>query len=405
MSEPQGERRARLAKALSPTTESQRRALGVMALLAVVAMLWMAIPVGTGLLLGVLVGFSLQPLDERLRRKLSPRPAALVCSIGATTVIGASVALFGYAIAVRGVSVLVAAPSLLAEGGGLRRALDRLAVYLSVFHVSSQDLMGKLQAQVNDLESDAASVAADAIGLTMHGLLTLFFLGITTYFVVSHWERMARRAEIVLPLHPRHTRALLAELREVGRHVFVGTLFTGLAQGLLAALGYWACGAPQPAFFGAITAAASLVPGVGTVLVWLPMAAYLLAGGHTVGGVALIIYGALVVVGASDYVIRPKLVGDNATVPALFTFVALFGGVEALGLVGLVLGPLLVTFAIALLRTYYEERKQEAHPEARATPLLPLPPDEARPAVPSRPPSEPPKSARRSLPPEPATAK
>jgi predicted PurR-regulated permease PerM len=66
-------------------------------------------------------------------------------------------------------------------------------------------------------------------------------------------------------------------------------------------------------------------------------------------------WSALVVVVLCDYVIRPKLLGDEKEVPALLTFVALFGGVEVFGLIGLVLGPIIVTLAVATLHTYQEE--------------------------------------------------
>jgi predicted PurR-regulated permease PerM len=145
------------------------------------------------------------------------------------------------------------------------------------------------------------------------------------------------------------------QLRDVGRHVFLGTLTTALVQGTLAGIGFWVCGVPQPAFFGVLAAVASLLPALGTLLVWAPLSVYLILIGSTGSGVALLIYSAVVVVGFSDYVLRPYLVGDNEVVPTLLTFVALFGGVEVFGLRGLVVGPIVVTLAVALLRTYHAE--------------------------------------------------
>ena len=104
-------------------------------------------------------------------------------------------------------------------------------------------------------------------------------------------------------------------------------MLTGLAQGLFAAVGYRIAGVPEPAFFGAATAVASLLPGVGTMLVWVPAGIFLLATGHPGGGVLELIWERLVVVGVSDYVIRPRLVGRGGTMPAMLTFAALFGGV------------------------------------------------------------------------------
>src|SRR5262249_6936234 len=130
---------------------------------------------------------------------------------------------------------------------------------------------------------------------------------------------------------------------------------TGLAQGAFAAVGYWVTGVPEPAFFGAATAVASLVPGVGTLLVWVPAGLFLIATRHPGVGALRLVWGGLVGVGASDYVIRPRLVGGHGTMPALMTFAALFGGVEVFGLAGLILGPLIMSLSYAILRIFAQE--------------------------------------------------
>jgi len=147
---------------------------------------------------------------------------------------------------------------------------------------------------------------------------------------------------------------VLAEFKRAGRVTLSGTIVTGLAQGVFAGLGFWIAGVPQPAFFGAATAVASLLPGVGTLLVWVPAGLYLLAVGSPGAAVAELAWGALVVVGFSDYVIRPRLVGDEG-MPAILTFLALFGGLEVLGLPGLIAGPVLMALAVAVLRLYARE--------------------------------------------------
>jgi predicted PurR-regulated permease PerM len=192
-------------------------------------------------------------------------------------------------------------------------------------------------------------------GATFASLLSFMFVILSMYFVLQNWSSLTRRAEIMLPLNPRDTRALFNEFRRVGRSVLLGTVLTGLAQGVLAGLGYFVTGVPEAAFLGALTAVASLMPGVGTLLVWVPAGIYLILTGHGGFGVALLLYGATVVVLVSDYVIRPFLVGRESEVPPLLTFIALFGGLEAFGLVGLILGPVIMALAVALLRIYERE--------------------------------------------------
>jgi predicted PurR-regulated permease PerM len=94
---------------------------------------------------------------------------------------------------------------------------------------------------------------------------------------------------------------------------------------------------------------------VGTLLVWVPVGVGLITAGHPVSGIFELLWGGLVVVGLSDYVIRPALVGGHGHVPTLLTFISLFGGVEVFGLLGLIVGPVIASVALALLRTYDRE--------------------------------------------------
>ena len=131
-------------------------------------------------------------------------------------------------------------------------------------------------------------------------------------------------------------------------------MVTGLAQGVFAGLGYWMSGIPEPIFFGAATAVASLIPAIGTLVVWVPAAVFLFVTGHPTRAVFLLIWCSATVIALCDYVLRPKLVGDDDT-PTLLTFIALFGGLELFGLAGLVVGPILMSLAVATLRLYVRE--------------------------------------------------
>jgi predicted PurR-regulated permease PerM len=339
-----------------PRKARQARALDFLALVAFIALVRLASPVGVGLFLGALLGFTLLPLYERLRtRGWGAGAAALTCTLGAMGVV--SVACVGLAVlfVTRGVELAASLPSLLAPGGALREFADRLVRSAAPLHLDPNELSSRLEQEAISFGSRAAGIAGQIAGTTFGGLLTVFFMTVTAYSVLRHWTQLVRRLELTLPLDQRHTHALLDQFRKVGREVLLGTLVTGLAQGILAAVGYWLTGIPDPVFFGAATAVASLVPAVGTLLVWIPLGIYRIATGHVVAGLISLIYSALVVGVATDYFLRPRLVGGDKNVPLLLTFVSLFGGVEVFGLVGLVLGPVIVTLSLAVLKTYQVE--------------------------------------------------
>ena len=226
---------------------------------------------------------------------------------------------------------------------------------VGISRIDPETITTRLGEAAGEVAKRAAEIAGALASVSANLLLGLFFAVMAMHFFLRHWRATATRLEAILPLDPRHTRALLQEFRHVGRAVLLGTVLTGLAQGALAGVGYWITGLPQPAFFGALTAVASLIPAVGTLLIWVPAGAYLMLTEHFTAGVIELAWGALVVVGVSDYVIRPRLVGDPEGTPAVLTFVALFGGVELMGLSGLIIGPVVMSLALAALRIYEGE--------------------------------------------------
>jgi predicted PurR-regulated permease PerM len=347
---------------------AQGRALRILALFAGVIILWIAHPVGIGMLLGTLTAFTLLPLYVRLRTRWQrPALAAVVCVL--LTALGAGSAFAGliYLLIGRGIVLVGNLVKILQPGGTLRVFFesqnDRLP-QLGVHPGTIAERVGDAAAALSSWLAPLASTIAGTMGA---GALQIFFLIVTMYFVLQHWNSLTKRAEIMLPLEPRDTRGLFAEFRRVGRSVLLGTVLTGMAQGVLAGIGFFLTGVPEAAFFGALTAVASLMPGAGTLLVWVPVGIYLLVTGHVAMGLAELAYGALVVVGFSDYILRPRLVGGHGDVPALLTFVALFGALEVFGLIGLLLGPVLMTLALAVLRIYEREATLRRADEIAAT--------------------------------------
>lgn len=341
------------------SARAERRALSVLAVASIAAIVWIARPVGIGILLGTLIAFSLRPFYERQAARTG-RPAltALGCVVVSTVGLLAAIGGISSLLIARGAVMAQALIGSLAPGGALRELAERLSARLGRLQFKSDEVTAKLHDAAADLASSAAAIAA-AVAMTTFGvLLTLFFAMMTLSFILRHWTAIVLRAEDVLPLRPRYTRALLEEFQRVGRTTLLGTVVTGLAQGALAAMGYLITGVPEAAFFGAATAVASLVPGVGTLLVWVPAGIFLIATGHPAMGVLELCWGGLVVVGVSDYVIRPKLVGGHGSMPALFTFAALFGGVEVFGLSGLILGPLIMSVSFAVLQIFAKDAEE-----------------------------------------------
>lgn len=350
------------AAAREASDRVEQRALGWLALAAVGVILWIVLPIGVGIFLGVLMGFALEPLDALLERRMRPTLAAVLAVLFATLGIAGSVGGLGYLLATKGVLLTRQLLAAFGPGGAASGFVERVTARATALGFSPQDIIDKLREGAADVAASAAGITEVIAAATASATLGLFFATLTMYVILRDWSRLSLRAQIVLPLRADYTSALFDEFRRVGRSTFLGTLVTGIAQGVLATIGYAIASMPEPIFFGALTAVASLIPAVGTLLVWVPAGIVLIVTEHAVAGTFLLVWGLCVIVGVSDYVIRPRLVGSESAAPALVTFAALFGGVEAFGLKGLVLGPVLMSLALAVLRLYGREAELRRRP-------------------------------------------
>lgn len=139
------------------------------------------------------------------------------------------------------------------------------------------------------------------------------------------------------------------------RAVVFGIVLTALAQGVLAGLGYWIAGISAPALWGVITALVSLIPFVGPV-VWIGLSLTLLAHGETQAALGLFLWGALVVSWV-DNLIRPLVISGPTQIPFLLVFLGVLGGLNAFGLIGLFLGPVLLAISVAIWREWLVHKR------------------------------------------------
>jgi len=331
------------------------------ALAALATILWLMSPVAVGMLFGGLLAFTFRPTYERIARHWTPPAAALATVLGSTLVVALT---FGGLvwILVHGATVLsgkVVNP--FGPGGAEQKAVSVIDEVTSRIGISIDDLHAKVRTMAGSAVTRAESIAQTVTSTTASTALGVFFGMLTMYFVLRHWKPIAAAAEDLLPLRPEYTRKLLVEFRRVGRATLLSTVGIGLLQGALATVGYRIVGLPQPLFFGALTALVSVVPGLGTMLVWVPAAVILIVSGRLGAGIFLAAWGVVVLTAIPTYVINPRLVGRGSNVPALFMFIALFGGTAVFGLKGLILGPVLMTVGIATLRIYADEERARKH--------------------------------------------
>lgn len=346
------------AVAETPVEHEQHVVLTWAAIIALIAVLWLALPIGAGILLGMFLAFMAQPIFERMKSRVGTGAAAAGTVAGAILALAVLLGGLGWLFVVQGTALAQRVMDETKPGGVADRGIQQVGEWADRLGVSHEQLESHVRGLANDAASRTVGVATSIAAATGGTLLALFFAVLAMHYVLRNWNMVSRRAQTVLPLRAEYTADLFAEFRRVGRTTLLGAIGTAIAQGIFATIGYAIAGVPEPAFFGAATAIASFIPVVGVLTVIIPIGIGLFMLGYPGHAVIELVWSFATVVAVSDYVIRPRLVRGSTEAPAIITFVALFGGVEIFGLKGLIVGPVLMSLALAILRIYAEDARR-----------------------------------------------
>jgi predicted PurR-regulated permease PerM len=186
---------------------------------------------------------------------------------------------------------------------------------------------------------------------TVHFLFQFFLLVYTMFFFLMDGGRLLSRILYYLPLPHEDEERMVERFVSVSRATLKGTVIIGVVQGTLAGVALAVAGIQGAAFWGTLMTVLSIIPGLGTALVWLPAAIYLVATGQTAAGIVLAVFcGAIV--GSVDNFLRPRLVGKDTQMHDLLILFSTLGGLLMFGVVGFILGPILAALFVTIWDIY-----------------------------------------------------
>jgi predicted PurR-regulated permease PerM len=188
------------------------------------------------------------------------------------------------------------------------------------------------------------SAAAGAGG----AMLSFAFIAVATFLLLRHGETLVASIPDLLPFERKRSEALLVRLRDVVLASMHGVVTIATIQGVLCGGMFWVLDVPAAALWGLVTVFASMVPLVGTAAVWVPGTLYLLTIGAWHKAIVMAVWGAAVV-SSVDNLLRPQLVAGRAGLSGLAMFVAIIGGLQAFGALGIVLGPVIFAAVAAIV--------------------------------------------------------
>jgi predicted PurR-regulated permease PerM len=322
----------------------------------------MAKPFLGAILFAAVVAVVFYPIHTRIWMKLrGPNLAAFVSTLLVLLIVILPVVALGNAVKGEISEAFTFLSARSAEGGGwmpwitneLQKPLDTLGRHVDL---SGFDLRAELQSRLEQTSAAMVRSAADLVrnlGTFIMNAAISFF---TLFFLFREGRRVKLTMAALLPLDEARVERLFTSISDTIFANVYGVLAVAATQGTLTGLAFAALGLGSPILWGLVTAGCSLIPVVGTALVWLPATIVLMASGHWVKGLIMLIWGAGFV-SLADHALRPYVVGGRVKMNTLFVFFSLLGGIREFGLLGIFVGPLILSITFALLEMLREEMR------------------------------------------------
>ena len=321
------------------------------------------------------IAFLLHPLHAWLTRKLRGRAAVsavLLVLLTFVIVIGPLGAL-GAAFAAQVTDLARYAQELASEHKGTGISDLETTPLIGPALAWVQDTAGVSLAQIQAWAVQAAQAILKGLGTlgraaflgalgTVIGFVLMMFI---LFFAIRDGAHAFRALRDLVPMDEGEKSRLFEHLASVTRALVYGTGITAVVQGVMVGAGFAAVGLPSPVVFGVLAALAALIPMAGTPVVWVPAVIVLAAQDRWTAALFLLAWGGIIT--TMDNFLRPWLVSGRAEVGALTVFIGVLGGVSAFGPIGIFLGPLLLSLALALASFARETRRTEsASPDSAA---------------------------------------
>jgi predicted PurR-regulated permease PerM len=195
-------------------------------------------------------------------------------------------------------------------------------------------------------------VSAIFKNLAIFGIHLLFVM-VALFFFFRDGPRYARFIVGLLPLERAYQERAVGAFSKTVTAVVRGMLVTALAQGILAGAGFTVVGLPVPILLGLLTAINSFIPFLGAASVWLPASIWLIVQEEFLKGIGLGLYG-LLIISIIDNFIKPMIIGESTKIPVFLLFFTILGGLKVYGVLGIFLGPIILSLGMAFLTIYRE---------------------------------------------------
>ena len=307
-------------------------------------------PILMSIIVGFILVFIFAPLYNLVRRKIkSKNLSATIITIFLIAIILVPSVFFLPMVVNEAVKIFLGAQSI-----DLITPLKNL--FPSVF--SSGELSAQIESVLHsflvNLTTNFVNGISDFIVNLPTFLLQLTVVFFTFFFVLRDKEEFIEYIKSILPFNKEVQDKLVKATRDVTSSVLYGHVVIGVIQGLVAGIGFFLFGAPNPLLFTILATLAGILPILGPALIWVPMAFYMLIMGNNVAAIGITIFGLASI--TVDNFLRPLIVSKRLTMNSLLVLLGMIGGFFIFGALGFILGPLVIAYLLIFLEVYRNKR-------------------------------------------------
>jgi len=210
----------------------------------------------------------------------------------------------------------------------------------------------------------ATSRIGEILKNTAEFVVDLSFTILAMFYFFRDGESIVRRLRNALPFEAEQRARLVSDARNMIFATVISSLVSAALHGIMGGVAFALTGIRAPLFWGVLMGFFSLIPMIGTALIWIPLSVSLVLGGHVARGIVLAII-CSIILGTVDNVVRPLLISERAAMNTLLIFIGVIGGISVFGLLGVILGPIIIATAATLLE-FYVPRAPAEHARSKA---------------------------------------
>lgn len=210
----------------------------------------------------------------------------------------------------------------------------------------------KVEELTSFLSNNIGNFFTSTFNTLLMALITIF----TMFYLLKNGNEWRDGLVKILPLSEKNINEIILSLKNSINRILKGSFIIAIVQGLLAWIGLWVFGVPNPALWGVLAGMASFVPTLGTSIVFVPSILFLLFTGMQLQAIGLLLW-SMLLVGMIDNVLSPYIISKDTEVPSIFILFSILGGISLMGPVGILIGPLVLSLLYSLVSIYRKEIK------------------------------------------------